>query len=151
MFSGAYLNKFSYSVMTSDRIDQSMWSTRLCPSSPEVGNRVVVRNVQFKKTVDGPSPQKKQIALVSYTFIPHNYLEGVETNTVTSNLRIWPRNFLFYAKLVLLPCVILKAVVIQLYPLFCFTQCLPNLKCRYIQRKVSPAIRPVTSRSTNIV
>ena len=57
-------------------------------------------------------PPKKRDCVSGYTFTYHNYLQGADTNTSTSNLSMWPRSFLFYAKLVLLSCFILKAVVI---------------------------------------
>jgi len=111
--------------MPSKRTVQSKWSTRLGVSSPGDGSTVVVRKVQFfKKIVDWPSPKKRD-CFSGYTLIPHNYLQGVDTNTFTSNLHIWSRNFLFYVKLVFLSFIILKAVVIQLYPLYCFTHFIP--------------------------
>ena len=68
MFSGAYLNSFSVSVIPSERTAQSMWSNMLCAFSPEVGSRVVIRKVQFfffTKIVAGPSPNNKKRDCVS--------------------------------------------------------------------------------------
>ena len=43
--------------------------------------------------------KRKKLPLWVIPLFPINYLQGVDTNTLTANLSTWPRYFLFYCKI----------------------------------------------------